>query len=57
MTSTVPKTQINEVKNKIPNFSGSVKKHIMMIKYQKSRENTLLLLIITSLRKRYLMQG
>ena len=33
VTTTVLNTEISEVENKIPNASGLVKKHIMMLKY------------------------
>ena len=54
--NSVLNTKIKEVDDKIPEFSGLVKKQIMMLKYQKWRENSLLILIIINLQMTYLMQ-
>ena len=43
MTTAVIDTKIKEVKNKIPHIVVQSAKEIMMLNYQKSRENTLLL--------------
>ena len=58
VTKTVLNTKIREINSKIPGLSGLVKKvDYMTLKYQKSRENTLQLLIITNLQVTYLMQS
>ena len=55
--TTVLSTKFKEVDNKIPDASGLVnKKQITTLKQPKSTENTLLLLIIITLRVTYLMQ-
>ena len=55
MTTTVLNTKIGEVENKIPDAIGL--EQIMTLKYQKSRENILLLLVIIVLQVAYLMHG
>ena len=56
MTNTVLNTKISEVKNKIPVVGNLVKKESMALKYLKSKESTLLLLIMLNLRVTYLIQ-
>ena len=56
VTTAVLDIKIREVETKKPGLSDLVKKQIVTLKYQKSRENTLLLLIIIYLRVTYLTQ-
>ena len=56
ITVIAPTTALKAIKNEISNVSDLVKKQNMMQKYQASEKSILVLLVITNLRVKYLMQ-